>query len=63
MYFYKCIGLTGLTRLIQNLFLPANWSLGKIFVLTGELGQANMVKKIFLIFLPARSWLFLLLNL
>ena len=51
------------TWLIQTLFLPSNWNLNKIFVLTGELGQAHMAKKLFLIFLHAGRWLFLLLNL
>ena len=55
--------LTHLTWLIHTSVLPSNWNPGKIFVLTVWLGQVHTVKKIFLIFLHAGRWLFLLLNL
>ena len=55
--------LTRLTWLIHISVLPSNWNLDKIFALTGQLGQVHMAKKIFLIFLHAGRWLFLLLNL
>ena len=60
---YENASLTRLTWLIHTSVLPSNWNLGKISALTGQLGQVHMVKKIFLIFLHAGRWLFLLLNL
>ena len=54
--------LTRLTWLIHTSVLPSIWNPGKIFAPIGQLGQAHMVKKIFLIFLHAGRWSFLLLN-
>ena len=59
----KVLKFWGYTWLIHTSVLPSNWNLGKIFALTGQLGQEHMVKKIFPIFLHAGRWLFLLLNL
>ena len=39
------MGGGGFTRLTS--VSPSNWNLGKIFALTGPLGQVYMVKKIF----------------
>ena len=58
---WVCI-LTRLTWLIHTSVLPSIWNPGKIFAPIGQLGQAHMVKKIFLIFLHAGRWSFLLLN-
>ena len=57
------LGLTRITWLIHTSVLPSNWNLGKFFVLTGELGQVHMAKKLFPIFLHAGKGLFLILNL
>ena len=55
--------LTRLTWLIHTSVLPSSWNPDKIFAPTGLLGQVHIVKKIFLKFLHAGSWSFLLLNL
>ena len=55
--------LTSLTWLIHTSVLPSIWNPDKMFAPTGQLGQVNMVKKIFPIFLHAGSWSFLLMNL
>ena len=59
---FKMWSLTRLTWLIHTSVLPSIWNPGKIFAPIGQLGQAHMVKKIFLIFLHAGRWSFLLLN-
>ena len=61
---FVCIyNLTRLTWLIHTSVLPSIWNPDKIFAPTGLLGQVHIVKKIFLKFLHAGSWSFLLLNL
>ena len=40
---------------IVGLVLPSNCNLGKIFALTGPLGQVHMVKELFLKFLHAEA--------